>query len=91
MRHETLDLLHAAIRDMLLRDWDPIGIGGVPEALDEYDAYTTPIAGMLASGKPIPDISAYLCRIEREQLGLAADPQRAGIVALRLKALRSVS
>lgn len=27
------------IREILMRDWDPIGVHGIPEAADEYDMY----------------------------------------------------
>ena len=26
------------VRDILMRDWDPIGVAGIPEAAGEYDA-----------------------------------------------------
>ncbi|WP_272939013.1 hypothetical protein [Sinorhizobium meliloti] len=38
MAHDT-DKIRALVRDVLLRDWDPIGISDIPEAKDEYDAY----------------------------------------------------
>jgi hypothetical protein len=28
-----------AIRDVLMRDWDPIGVAAIPEAAEEYDSY----------------------------------------------------
>ncbi|WP_352727156.1 hypothetical protein [Mesorhizobium australicum] len=31
----------------MLRDWDPIGISGIPEAKDEYDDYADVVLGML--------------------------------------------
>jgi hypothetical protein len=31
------------IRSVLMDDWDPIGVQGVPEAADEYDSYVMPI------------------------------------------------
>jgi hypothetical protein len=27
------------VREILMRDWDPIGGAGMPEAADEYDVY----------------------------------------------------
>lgn len=29
---------HVAIRDILLNEWDPIGVSGCPEAQDEHDS-----------------------------------------------------
>jgi hypothetical protein len=31
--------IQESIREILLRDWDPIGVNDVPEAQDEYDSY----------------------------------------------------
>jgi hypothetical protein len=28
----------ARARDVLMREWDPIGVSGIPEAADEYDS-----------------------------------------------------
>jgi hypothetical protein len=86
---KTID--QTEIRDVLLRDWDPIGVKDVPEARNEYDAYLAPLAGMLASDKSVQDIGAYLCRIESERMGLTADPRRAETVARKLEAIRSLS
>ena len=37
-------------RQVLLADWDPIGIRDVPQARDEYDGYAATIVRMLAGG-----------------------------------------
>jgi hypothetical protein len=29
----------ARVREVLMRDWDPIGVAGIAEAADEYDGY----------------------------------------------------
>jgi hypothetical protein len=29
----------ARVREILMREWDPIGVAGSPEAADEYDSY----------------------------------------------------
>lgn len=43
--------LQREIRAVLLRDWDPIGVGDVPAAADEYDTQVIAIAGMIHSRK----------------------------------------
>ena len=43
---------HQAIRDILLHEWDPIGIASVPAATDEYDGYIHQIHGMLIRHEP---------------------------------------
>jgi hypothetical protein len=40
----------ARVRQILLHDWDPIGIQDVPEASDEYDRYVDKAYVMLMDG-----------------------------------------
>ena len=39
-----------AIREVLIREWDPIHIQDVPEAQDEYDGYVGGVYRLLAGG-----------------------------------------
>ena len=39
----------SGIRRLLMEEWDPIGVKGIPEAADEYDSYRGAVAGMLRS------------------------------------------
>jgi hypothetical protein len=41
-----------AIREILLREWDPIGIAEEPDAQDEYDSYVHEIHGLLIRHEP---------------------------------------
>ncbi len=38
-----------SIRQVLLHDWDPIGVADEPAAQDEYDAYVGGVYRLLAS------------------------------------------
>jgi hypothetical protein len=76
--------LIAKVRQVLLADWDPIGIRDVPQAHDEYDEYVPPIARMLAERTTAVELSDRLLKIERDALGLKGDPDRARLVAARL-------
>jgi len=70
---EGLDSWLAGIREVLKREWDPIGVlpyGGGPE--DEYDSYRDKLAGMISAGATDEELLAYLEWAEREWLGLAA-------------------
>lgn len=42
--------IQKSIGEVLLSDWDPIGVNDVPEAQDEYDSYVGDVYRMLASG-----------------------------------------
>jgi len=73
--------LHAAIKDLLLKEWDPIGIQGIPDAQDEYDAYVSAIYSMLITRKPVSEVFKYLLWLETEHMGLTADRQRTQSIA----------
>jgi hypothetical protein len=53
------------LRDFLMREWDPIGVAGIPEAHDEYDRYVGEVYAMLVDGNPTaPDMLQYLEDVE---------------------------
>lgn len=59
----------AKVREILLQHWDPIGISGVPDAQDEYDAYADAVYVMLQNGKDASVIAAYLIEIATNRMG----------------------
>ena len=61
----------ARVREILLRYWDPIGISGIPEAKDEYDAYADAAYVMLMGGQTASAIAAYLFKIASQHMGLS--------------------
>lgn len=62
----------ALVRDILLRDWDPIGVSDIPEAKDEYDSYADTVFSMLINQKADTDeIASYLFRVATERMRLA--------------------
>lgn len=58
------------IRQVLLHDWDPIGVQEVPEAQDEYDSYVGGVYRLLVSNARDEELVDHLSRIEREVMGL---------------------
>lgn len=59
-----------AIRDVLNRDWDPIGMMGDPEwPCDEYDSYIGDLYRYLARGESAAFIARHLCFIEEHCMG----------------------
>ena len=55
-----------------MRSWDPIGVNGIPEAADEYDAYVAQAYVMLMDHEAgVEEIATYLFRIATEHMGLA--------------------
>ena len=77
-------MFHAAIRQALLQEWDPIGIGTITEAQDEYDSYVPSIYKMLISQKPRHEIFDYLWQLETDHMGLVGDRQATEKFAERL-------
>jgi hypothetical protein len=63
------------LRRILRREWDPIGIGGVALARDEYDSYLGPIADRLRRDASSDEIAALLQAIRCDRMGLHAHPE----------------
>jgi hypothetical protein len=83
-----LDSLRGIVGKILLNDWDPIGVRGIPQARDEYDQYVAPVARMIIAGERASALSNYLLGIERDAMGLAGNPERAHAVAEKLAGVR---
>jgi hypothetical protein len=76
-----------SIRKVLMVDWDPIGVRGVPQAIAEYDSYIGPLYRILAGNGPMDDIVDCLERLEREEIGVCTSEQVRRRVAEKLSAL----
>jgi len=75
---------HAAIREVLMQEWDPIGVADIPEAADEYDSYINQIHGLLIRREPLDKLVDFLWWVETEHMGLAGNRCRTEQVAARL-------
>jgi hypothetical protein len=84
---ERARALHQKIRDVLLKEWDPVGVQDIPEAQDEYDGYVPTLYSMLIARKPIHEVFEYLLWLETEHMGLSADKQRTRSIAEKLVGL----
>jgi hypothetical protein len=74
-----------AIREVLMREWDPIHVQDIPEARDEYEAYVGGVYRLLASGASEVSIATHLASVERESMGLYTSADALLPVARRLK------
>lgn len=78
-----------SIRQILFREWDPIGVGEFkdwPE--DEYDAYIAPIYKILNGSRSENDIIDYLYMTEKNHIGVwCKDPEGLRPVARKLLGL----
>lgn len=60
----------AQIQEILLKEWDPIGISGVPECLGEYDQYACEIYALTPLHSN--DIAQYLMETRFHQMCLGS-------------------
>jgi hypothetical protein len=60
------------LRKILMDEWDPIGVAGIPEAADEYDSYLGQIGQRLRTGATAHEIGEYLVWVEEDMMGLGS-------------------
>ena len=75
---------HSLIHEILLKEWDPIGVSHVPEAQDEYDGYVGEIYRLLSRRVPQNEIFDYLWWAETEHMSLCGNRQRTEQIAAKL-------
>lgn len=80
--------LEGKIWELLMREWDPIGVREEPAARDEYDDYVPQVARLIRSKEPPDKLAKYLLSVETVNMGLPGDADRARSVATRLAALQ---
>jgi hypothetical protein len=68
------EVMHS-IREILMRDWDPIGVDTIPEAADEYDSYIASVYRILVNTQSKDELVAFLYRTETETMGLSPRSQ----------------
>jgi len=84
-----MEELTEGVREILLHDWDPIGIADHPLAHDEYDSYAPKIAGMLWHGHDLYKIADHLHKIATTAMGLPGNIANEKLVAAKLLLLIS--
>lgn len=81
--------IQESIRQILVKDWDPIGICCDPNVADEYDAYIAPIYRILVGTRSESDLIECLQQIERNEIGVGpAEAERLRPVAEKLLELK---
>jgi len=87
--HESPKHLYARIREILIRDWDPMGLNDAAVAPDSYDDVAREVHAILTDrDASVERIAAYLRWAEREQLRLQRRPGEATGAARKLMALK---
>ena len=69
------------IKHVLHFDWDPIGVAGIPEALDEYDSYAFRTFVLLNEGADAQAIADYLDWVVTQRMELPVQGNSAEIAA----------
>jgi hypothetical protein len=65
------DPLLIAVREVLFREWDPIGVNHNELCGDEYDAYAPTICRLLREGLDEHRLSAHLSQLQRVAMGIS--------------------
>ena len=78
------------VRVVLLWAWDPIGVRGIPEAVDEYNNYAETVLAMLEAGSPDQHIADYLTGVVRDRMGLRPNTKADEDVAAMLRELHAI-
>ena len=80
--------MRAAVHEILITQWDPIGVGREPRAQDEYDSYIPGIERHIRNGADRQRLARHLRNLERDEMGLSVtNIERSLMVAARLLAL----
>jgi hypothetical protein len=80
-----------AVREILLHEWDPIGVAENPECRDEYDRYARTVCRYLREGVDAFKLGAYLAQVQAVAMGLSrVDEERDRAVVQRLMVLSMV-
>ena len=58
----------AAIKTVLLQEWDPLGVHEIPGPHGEYDTHAHEVYDLLARGASDTQVERYLHHIERDDL-----------------------
>jgi len=82
MKNEDIVLI---VKNILLKEWDPIVINSNPNLHDEYDNYVMPVINNLIIGITIKELADFLYKIEEEDIGMSGDFNTCSKVAGILK------
>jgi hypothetical protein len=87
----SMEELREAVRVVLLREWDPLGVRDKPMCCGEYDSYAPAIGRLLQAGVDEFRLAAHLGQLQRVAMGLSlVDEERNRAVARRLRSLLRV-
>jgi hypothetical protein len=59
------------VKEILFREWDPIGVNGNEACRNEYDGYAPALLRLLLSGADEYKIAARLSELQRVSMGMS--------------------
>ena len=71
MKQSSDDPLFVAVQEVLLREWDPIGIKTNEQCNGEYDSYVRTVCRMLRQGVEEYRLTKQLTRFQSDSMGIA--------------------
>ena len=77
----------AAIKRLLLHEWDPIGLSNCDGAESHYDAYALRVFEMLKERADRIAIASYLTRVVTTDLLMMANPECDRAIAAKIVAI----
>jgi hypothetical protein len=80
--------IQSSVNDILINEWDPIGIKNNPNAKAEYDQYGLKIVGMLYNGSTAAQIAEYLNTVTREEFELVENDELSRAVTKKIISLK---
>jgi hypothetical protein len=86
-RRQQVQGLIEKIRDVLINDWDPIGVGDNPNLREEYDSTLSPLLAALSKGAGEDELSSILAAAET-RFGVSGDNARRERTVTKLMAAR---
>jgi hypothetical protein len=76
-----------AIKRLLLREWDPIGLSDCDGAESHYDSYALRLSEILKEGADVMAIANYLTQVVATELFLTACPECDRAIAAKVVAI----
>ncbi len=65
------DSLLTAVRDVLFREWDPIGVNGNEDCRGEYDSYAPTLCRWLREGADEFKLASHLEALQHTSMGIS--------------------
>lgn len=87
MAYSSSSCLMVEVERILLTEWDPSGVNGVPMAESEYSTYAGIVTSMLVHGSNEDAVAAYLASVETRLMAQKQATKKCKDAARKCRAL----